>query len=394
MSMNKTARTLFLNKLAVPDTITVIFQLTDQCVLSCKYCFAKGSYPRYDNENLMSTEIVNKAIMQSFSTRHKEIIFEWTGGESFLAGINFYKYVIERQKIYANKTFHNVIQTSGYLYNEKLIDFLVENHFLISTTIDGTKDVHDFNRPTNRNKSSLEQILKTRNYIIKKQGDCGFISTVTKINIGKEANILRYFRSLGTSSFHSNPYIYYSKNHVKNKNIALTNEDYASYLINQFNAWIEQGKKTPVPRTIDYIFHKIYSKIEYANTLCTFGGKCITNFISITPNGATYTCPKFIGIKPMELGNIKNSTIADILSEINPKMSKLIDERISALNKCEKENCRYLYLCNGGCPYYSLISSDGRNIKEKDCLCGGKKMVYQYLESVVDTLSNSNRQFG
>lgn len=280
--MNKTKRAYFLYKLAMSSTLTVIFQLTDQCVLSCKYCFAKGSYSKYDNKTSMSTEIIDQVMMQSFSTHHQNIAFEWTGGESFLAGINFYKHVIDKQKKYANKTFHNYIQTSGYLYNEELIDFLTENHFIISVTIDGTKDVHNFNRPANGNKPSLEKILKTRDYIIKKQGHCGFISTVTKKSIGEEANILRYFRSLGINSFHSNPYIYFSKNHIKNKNIALTNEDYASYFINQFNAWLEQGETKPVPRTIDYILQNVHSKTEGQNTICTFGGRCLTNFISIT----------------------------------------------------------------------------------------------------------------
>jgi radical SAM additional 4Fe4S-binding domain len=393
MSKNKTSRAAFLKKLEIPNSLNVIFQLTDRCVLSCKYCFAKGSHSGYGKKTSMSKESLARAIRQSFDTHHKKVVFEWTGGEPLLAGIDFYKNVNQIQQKYANKNFHNVVQTSGYLSDKKLIDFLVKNRFHLSTTIDGPEDIHNFQRPACGNKPSLSKILKTRDYIVEKQGTCGAICTITKKSMGKEAQILKYYRLLKIKSFHSNPYIFFSKNFVKDKSIALTNEDYASYFINQFNAWFEQGKKRPIPATIDYILHGVKAKEEVSNAICTFGGRCLTNFIAIAPGGDAYTCPKFIGMETMSLGNINKATIAHILSDKSPPMSKIINERISAINKCEKENCQYLYLCNSGCPYYSFISSDGKNIKEKDFLCSGKKLIYQYLKSVVDALISSNIKF-
>jgi len=390
MSKNKTSRATFLKKVRMSNSLNVIFQLTDRCVLSCKYCFAKNSYSGYGKKTSLNKELLSRAIRQSFDTHHKEVVFEWTGGEPFLAGIDFYKNANEIQQKYANKKFHNVVQTSGYLHDKKLIDFLVKNYFYLSMTIDGPGDIHDFNRPANSNRPSLNRILKTRDYIVKKQGTCGAICTITKKSIGKEAQILKYYRSLKIKSFHSNPYIFFSKSFVKDKSIALTNEDYASYFINQFNAWFEQGKKIPIPTTIDYILRCTKAKKELSNTICAFGGRCLTNFIAIAPSGDTYTCPKFIGHETMSLGNINKATIADILSDKSPQMSKIINERISAISKCEKENCKYLYLCNCGCPYYSFISSDGENIKKKDFLCNGKKMVYQYLNSIADALISPN----
>jgi uncharacterized protein len=393
MPDHKTSRAAFLKKLGMSDSLNVIFQLTDRCVLSCKYCFASGSHSGYGKNRLMSRDLSTRAIEQAFDTHHQEVVFEWTGGEPFLAGIDFFKHVNRIQQKYAKKKFHNVVQTSGYLYDEKLIDFLVKNHFHLSTTIDGPEDIHDFNRPANGHKPSLSKILKTRSYIVEKQGACGSICTVTKKSLGKEAQILKYYRSLKMNSFHSNPYIFFPGHFVKDQSIALTGEDYASYFINQFNAWFEQGEKIPVPTTIDHLLRSISTSKEVSNALCTFGGRCLTNFIAIAPGGDAYTCPKFIGMETMSLGNIGGATIADILSDRSPQMSKMINERISAINKCEKENCQYLYLCNSGCPYYSFIASDGVNIKNKDCLCDGKKMVYQYLNSVADALIFSNIRY-
>jgi uncharacterized protein len=385
MLPHKTTRTPFLTRLGASDCLNVIFQLTDRCVLSCRYCFAAGSHRSNKSNDLISTELLGLAIRQSFNTRHKEVIFEWTGGEPFLAGIDFYRKAAELQKKYGTKNFHNTVQTSGYVYDEALIDFLVEKRFHISMTIDGPRDVHDFNRPASGNRPSLNRILKTRDYVVKTQGACGFICTVTQRNLGQESRTIKYFRSLGIKSFHSNPYIYFSRNLVKDRAIALTNKDYSTYFISQFQAWLKQGNVYPVPWTVDYIFQSLREKKGLSNTLCSFGGRCLTNFIAITPKGDAHLCPKFTAMEVMRLGNINDTTIAAILSENSPPMSKMINERISAINKCEKENCRYLMLCNGGCPYYSFIRSGGKSIREKDCLCSGKKTVYRYLETVLNT---------
>lgn len=369
--------------------LSVIFQLTDKCVLSCKYCFARGAHL---GENIkIQPELLEKVISQAFLTNHPNVTFEWTGGEAFLLGIDFYESVISFQKKYATKPYVNCVQTSGYLFNKKLIDFLLNNDFDISVTIDGTKQIHDANRPSQFGKGSFDQVVETRNYIKNIKGDCGFIATITKNNLGHEKEMIDFFRELNIHSFHSNPYIFFDKNIVKDKSLALDNNDYARYFIAQFNAWYESGKLEPIPYTIDYFISGLASKKSSSFTLCTFGGRCLTNFITITPNGDCYNCPKFTGHPNMRLGNINEMSIPQILSiEDNSKMKELINQRMEAMSKCYESNCKFAFLCNGGCPYLSYIASNGENISEKDCTCKGKTLLLEYLESVKDFLVESS----
>ena len=124
--------------------------------------------------------------------------------------------------------------------------------------------------------------------------------------------------------------------------------------------------------------------------MCTFGGRCLTNFIALTPNGNAYNCPKFTGSQNMILGNINQKEIKDILSPESEAMNKMIDERLEAINTCKSKKCKYFYICNGGCPYYSFITSNGENLKESDYLCKGKTLIYKYLNDVVRILKNQN----
>lgn len=373
----------YISRLNNCSSLNVIFQLTDKCVLSCKYCFAKGSH---GNIHTFKTDLLELAIKQAFETNHKHVTFEWTGGEPLLVGLDFYKKVVEFQKKYATKPYDNGVQTSGNLFDTELIDFLLLHSFSISTTIDGTEIVHNQNRPTNDNKPSFQNVQKTRKYVEEKCGSCGFISTITKNNLGHEKEIFDFFQEQKIHSFHSNPYIYFSKNKVKDSEIALSTDEYARYFISIFNAWIENGNVKPIPRTINDIIKCLELKQPIDNTICTFGGRCLTNFIALTPNGNTYNCPKFTGSKNMILGNIKERDIKDILSTESPQMSLMINDRITAINDCEQKNCGYFYICNGGCPYLSFITSDGEDVKHMDCLCEGKTLLFKYLESVIQTM--------
>lgn len=370
--------------------LSVIFQLTDKCVLACKYCFARGAHQGDDPK--VSDELLEKVISQAFLTRHPNVTFEWTGGEAFLMGIDFYKKVYELQQKYGTKPFSNCVQTSGYLFDKELIDYLIDHKFNISITLDGTREIHNSNRPTQTGEDSFDQVLITREYIEKRVGECGFISTITKNNLGHEKEMLDYFRSFGIYSFHSNPYIYFSKNIVKDRSLALDNNDYARYFIAQFNAWYESAQLEPIPHTVDYFMTCLSSRMSANRTLCSFGGRCLTNFIAITPNGECYNCPKFTGHRNMMLGNLNEMTISEILDEnANPAMQKLIEQRLQALQKCEDSHCRFAFICNGGCPYLSYIAADGENISEKDCMCEGKTMVMEYLESIKDTMMQSEK---
>lgn len=380
-------RQTFINRLNEDSALNIIFQLTDKCVLSCRYCFARGAHGKKTPS--FSDVILEKAIHQAFETHHKRVVFEWTGGESFLVGIEFYRKVVKYQKKYATKEYDNCVQTSGGLLDKKLVDFLIDHDFSISTTLDGPKEIHNANRPTVCGEESFDLVQETRRYYKEKAGrNMGFIATITQNNIGHEKEMMDFVASQGLNSFHSNPYIFFPKYKVKDESIALNNEDYARYFISEFNAWIDSGREKPVPTIVDYVLKCIATQQPTHETLCSFGGRCLTNFIAIIPNGDAFVCPKYTGNDNMKLGNITKTEIKDILSVDSPQMHKLIDERLVAINNCEKKGCKWFYICNGGDPYYSYIASNGKNVMEEDCMCKGKTMLFEYLESIYNDIKD------
>jgi len=73
------------------------------------------------------------------------------------------------------------------------------------------------------------------------------------------------------------------------------------------------------------------------------------------------------------------------LSTDNPVMSNCISQRATAINRCEREKCKYVKICYGGCPYGSYLNGK-QDISQRDLLCAGKKALFKYIE---DKLSDN-----
>jgi uncharacterized protein len=349
-------------------------------VFKCKYCFAID--PARKGIKILPDELLEKIIRNAFETKRKTIVFEWTGGEVLLAGKSFFEKILLYQAKYSNKrtSYENVLQTSGGIYNESLYDFLVGSGFNISLTIDGPKDLHNFHRPYKNDKASFDTVLKSFRYLQKIQGSCGAISTVSKKSLGREKEIIKFFKSIGLKSWHSNHYMYDPGKPNKDQKIAITPKDYHRFFINQLDAYLQLDDPE-----IDISFIRYFMKSLMGiqcPTMCNYGGHCLTNFINFDPEGNAAICPKFMGYEGHRLGNIRDKNISELLSPDNLRMSRYIDERIILLEKCNHEKCKYLPVCNGGCPYMCMLNStDGKSIENKDILCEAKQKILRTIDN-------------
>lgn len=373
-----------MKKLENSSGLCLITSVTRDCVLQCKYCYA------IDPEHLpprrvLSLSLLEKIIRDAFEVRHKNIDFEWTGGEALLAGRPFYEKVLEYQKKHEknDKKYRNMIQTSGGVYNESYYDFLIDNGFTLSLTIDGPRDLHEAQRPTKGGNSSFDNVIKSYEYINKKQDGCGVLCTLTKNSLDRAKEIMEFYRDKGIKRWHSNPYYYDPNKPIQKGNIALSPKEYARYFKTQFDQWLDLDDIELVPNQIKSLMEKM-SGIK-TPTKCTHGGRCLMNFINIDPEGNAAICPKFLGYAEMRLGNIQSATINELLSPDNPVMRRFLEQRLESMHGCEKEGCEYIPVCNSGCPYDSFLNGDDNSIAHRDALCSGKRAIYKHIDQRLQT---------
>jgi radical SAM protein with 4Fe4S-binding SPASM domain len=341
--------------------LNVIVNVTDNCVLNCAYCF--NHKQRVKKSGIISEKILRKTIQTAFETDHKEVQFEWTGGEPLLAPEGFYEKILQIQKEVNNKPYFNTIQTTVPPNSMEYIYKLQKLGFSISTTIDGPKPIHSIIRGD-------KSYDRAWNLVKESNGKIGYIITATKKHISHEKEIFQQAVDANLYCFHCNPCL-------GDSSLGLTSEEYFQFYAALLNEWIERGLEEPKPFTLEYMFKSFVNKTEPQSSLCTFGGRCLTNFVAVTPEGDLYPCPKFSGLQQFKIGTIEDG-IKNAISPLNSPMAEILENRKKALTKCE--DCPHIDYMNGCCPYESYLAG---GIENKSCLCEGKQNLFTYGKTMV-----------
>jgi len=138
-------RSIYLEKVADPGLHLTLIP-TEQCNFRCKYCYE--SFPN----NVMSRETQNAVLLflKKNMNKYASLQVSWFGGEPLLGLEAIESMSQEMKKICAfhRKPFTASITTNGFLLEPEVFKRLLHcNVLYYQITIDGTKDIHDMQRP-------------------------------------------------------------------------------------------------------------------------------------------------------------------------------------------------------------------------------------------------------
>ena len=149
-----------IQKEVISNAKTLILEITEECNLRCTYCVfdEKHIYERNHSTKTMPLELAFVAVQDFYNrTNQEEGYIVFYGGEPLLA-FETIKQVVN----YANQISHNRLQfsltTNGLALSENKLDFLIENNFLITVSLDGDKETHDKQRVTVTGKGTFDAI--------------------------------------------------------------------------------------------------------------------------------------------------------------------------------------------------------------------------------------------
>ena len=94
----------------------------------------------------MSPVLLENLVEKTLGYADQVCTFAFQGGEPTLAGLDFYRLLLDLQKKYNSKQVQiiNTLQTNGTLITEEWAQFLGENRFLVGLSLDGPKEIHDY----------------------------------------------------------------------------------------------------------------------------------------------------------------------------------------------------------------------------------------------------------
>ena len=145
------------------------------CNLACEYCFYRHNAAesrdqkvesRNENDPVACGALISDDLLETFiadyiaAQGNPTVFFAWQGGEPTLAGLDFYRRVIELQKQHARTgvKIANALQTNGVLLDAQWCRFLAENRWAVGLSIDGPADIHDFFRRSPGGGGSFAQV--------------------------------------------------------------------------------------------------------------------------------------------------------------------------------------------------------------------------------------------
>jgi uncharacterized protein len=372
--------------LTCPATnITPIIKVVgENCNIKCDYCYYNAKDQYYNSKQIMSHNILELFISEYLDLFESKVDFIWHGGEPLLAGMDFYRDVLEIQQRYKTDEHEicNAIQTNGTLINEQWTDFFKENDFRVSISLDGVEQCHNRFRKDNAGNGTFQKVIDAIEFLRKSNIEPTILQVVTKSSIPYiKENFDFFVDDLGLKKFGICVFKDIEATNPQMQNESLSNDDYFSLYKTVFDLWLKKNDPNLIIREIDNFIFGVLGK---QTTTCVMSGTC-TAFITVNWDGTIIpSCDSLVPASYNTGENIRNSHLIDILNS-----QKRLDfaAKINTFSTdCKK--CKWFATCFNGCTYHRIGSVNGKN-----AYCSGQKKVFSYiLDRLEEMKINSEKE--
>ena len=351
------------------DIFTLMLEPVKACNIHCRYCYSDLGY-----QGGMSFEIlaaaIHEAVTYARENRFSALHIIWHGGEPLLAGLDFFR------AAGAEITAHSLgipiqqfIQTNGLLLDKDFCRFFRDQRIEVGISLDGPKKIHDALRKTRGGEGTHGQVME-KLVLAKSLGlPVGLCMVVTPLCLGRENEIYRFFKTLGTP-FRANPVIlpFHGK---YSRNVILKPGDYGRFMCRLFDEWIKtKADQVPVSPLDSYLL----SLVRGRSPECQHQASCIGNRMGVRPNGTLALCSRF---QIQCLGHVKVNSFREVY---DTAICTALDRRSSSLPSCRV--CINREICHGGCPHNAVVFSGAA--MAPDPLCKDYQMIYDHIRQNLD----------
>ena len=371
-------------------TNLIIFVLTDSCNQRCIYCQAGKVHT-----SKMSVEICKKAVNLAVQSPISHITIEFQGGEPTL-NPEALKFTIPYAKdIFNEKGKHVDFALVSNMTNPdtNLLRWLIEQDVHISTSLDGNRIVHEYNRPLAIKESSYDTWHKGIGIYKELCKECGkepiisAIQTTTRKSLSYPEEIVEEYISNGINKLYIRPLTPLGYAHENWNMIGYTTEEYLKFYHHILDYMIEKCKHgTYVSETTASIYLKRILNGESVNHT-EFRSPCgaAVGQIAINYDGEIYTCDEGrmlanMGNNIFRLGNVNNTYKELMQSPVTHAVCSM--SCVEALPLCC--DCAYSPYCSV-CPVVSYgIEKDLLQRNENSYRCAIAKGIITYLFKIIN----------
>ncbi|MBT5272442.1 radical SAM protein [Candidatus Woesearchaeota archaeon] len=314
---------------------------TSACNLRCIYCYASGG----DNSKYMDFKLakasIDFVIENIIKKKEKKLELSFHGGGEVMMAFNLVKQAINYTKDICKK--HDILLSTSLATNLVLkkdhIDYIINNFNFATISVDGTKDIHNKQRPTANGEGSFEIISNNIKTLEENNFPYGIRVTITKDSVEEMEKIAKFFINdfKKAKSYHFEPLF---KVNRAEKN------DLDSVDMFRFGENFLKAKKV-IEKDNKRIFMCSGSLEETETRFC---GALKSGFW-VTPEGYVTTCAEVLTLEdsradPFIIGKYDDEKNQFVFNY--ERIKKLRSRDVRDIENCK--NCFAKYHCKGYCP--------------------------------------------
>jgi uncharacterized protein len=338
---------------------TMVLNVTNQCNLSCEYCYEYGEDKIVDTENgkqpkFMSEQTARESVdfMLKESGDNKVAHVTFFGGETLL---NFP--VLQKTIAYARQRGEELgkqvdfsLTTNGTLLKPEIIEFLAENHVGVTISIDGPKEVQDKFRVFHNGTGSYDVVAPKIKELLKRHRSRPIGARVT-LTSGK-MDVKRIYQHL-TEEIGFWEVGFAPVTTAPNRGHAISDRGYDE-MLGQFRDLAYEFLEASVQNR-HHGFSNVKETLEELHKGVSKAFPCGAGLglLGVATDGDVALCHRFAGSDSHKLGTVRDG--------IDRAAQRLFLESHHIANKTDCSRCWARPLCSGGC-YHEAHTRYGETI--------------------------------
>lgn len=338
------------------------------CNLDCEYCFyldREADPYKALPARRMTLDTLERLVDTYLFYSYPASTFAFQGGEPTLAGLDFYRKLVEFEQRYGRdgQQVSNALQTNGILLDRDWCQLFRSYHWLVGISLDGPEDVNDRYRFNKEGRGTWKRVVEKVGLLASEGVEFNVLCVLSQANVDRPKEIYRFFRGLGVENLQFIPLAEFDGlgNPLP---FTITPEQYGRFLCEIFDLWWPERRRVRV-RFFDNIAEALAGQ-KPGN--CTMHETC-DSYVVVEYNGDVYPCDFFVD-SGWKLGNIT----LDSWAEIARRTRRYSFASKKTLPHAECEVCEYQSICHGGCP--KLRHGRHGSFEDLDYFCQAYKMIF------------------
>lgn len=338
------------------------------CNLDCSYCFyldREADPYKAMPARRMTTETLERLVDTYLFYSYPNATFAFQGGEPTLAGLDFFRKLVEFQKQYGRDghNISNALQTNAILLNDDWAQLFHEYNWLIGVSLDGPEQINDTYRFNKSGRGTWKQVMRGVECLQKNKVDFNILCVLSQANVEKPRELYQFYKSIGVDNLQFIPLAEFD--HDGNRlPFTITPEQYGRFLVEMFDLWWPDRRKMRI-RFFDNIAEAL-AGIKPGS--CTMHETC-DSYVVVEYNGDIFPCDFFVE-SSWKIGNIT----VDSWSEIARRTRRYSFAQKKTLAHPDCQVCEWQSICHGGCPKFR--HGPYRRFEDLDYFCLAYKMIY------------------